>query len=178
MDVTTWYLEMTDPARLRPARYPAVPARLVRAEIPSPELNRFLYTSVGGGHAWTDRLEWSRLRWLEWLERPAVETWVLHVRGTPAGYAELDPQAAGTVEIAYFGLLPAFVGRGLGGHLLSAVLERAWTLDARWEGREPTRRVWLHTCTLDGEYALANYRARGLSVYRTETGAGGPDSTA
>jgi hypothetical protein len=29
--------------------------------------------------------------------------------------------------------------------------------------------VWVHTCSLDGPAALANYQARGLTLYRTET---------
>ena len=32
----------------------------------------------------------------------------------------------------------------------------------------PTARVWVHTCTLDGPAALANYQARGLVVYAEE----------
>jgi hypothetical protein len=28
--------------------------------------------------------------------------------------------------------------------------------------------VWVHTCTLDGPHALANYEARGLRPFRTE----------
>jgi len=30
-------------------------------------------------------------------------------------------------------------------------------------------RVWLTTCTLDGPYALPNYRARGMVPFRTAT---------
>jgi hypothetical protein len=29
--------------------------------------------------------------------------------------------------------------------------------------------VWLTTCTLDGPYALPNYRARGMVPFRTAT---------
>ena len=29
-------------------------------------------------------------------------------------------------------------------------------------------RVWLHTCTLDGEAALPNYLRRGFTAYKTE----------
>ncbi|WP_418605259.1 hypothetical protein [Georgenia sp. SUBG003] len=68
----------------------------------------------------------------------------------------------------YFGLLPAFTGRGLGGHVLADVLGRAWSLPARWPELPPAARVWLHTCSLDSPRALSNYRARGLEVYRTE----------
>lgn len=157
-DVTTWYLEMTDPGQLRPAAVKQ--ADIERAEIPSPAFSRFLYSAVGGDWYWTDRLAWTHDEWLAWLRRPEVETWVARVGGTPAGYVELDRQAAGDVEIASFGLLPGFHGQGLGGHLLSAGTRRAWELGAR---------VWVHTCSLDGPTALANYQARGFRVFATVT---------
>lgn len=159
-EVTIYYLEMNDPAELRPSRGPRRELEVVRAEIPLPELNRFLYTAVGGGWHWVDRLEWTRARWLEYLDRPEVETWVAWVRGTPAGYFELETQSGGDVEIVYLGLLPQFLGQGLGGPLLTHAVERAFVLGAA--------RVWVHTCTLDHPAALANYRARGLRLYKEE----------
>lgn len=169
MDVTTWYLEQTDVTQLRPSATPSLPVEIVRAELVSPEFNRFLYTAVGGDWYWTARLDWSWDRWREWLDRPGVETWVAWLRGTPAGYGLLDAQAHGQVEVADFGLLPPFIGRGIGGYLLTEVLRRAWTLAERWPERIPTRRVWLHTCSLDGPAALPNYESRGLRRFKTET---------
>ncbi|MGI5155716.1 GNAT family N-acetyltransferase [Microbispora sp. CA-102843] len=165
MDVTTWYLEQTSPADLRPGRPPAASAQIVRAEVPSPEFSRFLYTAVGGDWQWTNRLPWTWKQWRDWLDRPGVETWVAWVRGTPAGYAELVAQDGGTVEIVNFGLLPYAIGQGLGGWLLGEATARAWDLAERWPGREATRRVWVHTCSLDGPAALANYKARGFRIY-------------
>ena len=160
VDVTTWYLEMLRPDDLRAAPSPGPEIAVVRAELPSPELNRFLYTAVGGDWYWTDRLHWSYADWLAYLDRPELETWVAYASGTPAGYVELEAQPDGNVAIAYFGLLPRFVGRGIGGYLLSVGVERAWAIGAR--------RVWVHTCSLDGPHALANYRARGFRVCRQE----------
>ncbi|MGW5876614.1 GNAT family N-acetyltransferase [Nocardiopsis terrae] len=166
MSETTWYLETTDPAELRPGREPEGPVRFTRAQVPSPELSRFLYETVGRDYRWFDRSPWTDQEWRDRVERPGVETWVLYDRGTPAGYAELEAQDGGAVEIVYFGLMPGFLGRGLGGHMLTETVRRAWDLAERWPGREATRRVWLHTCSLDGEHALANYEARGLRLYR------------
>ncbi|WP_030144870.1 GNAT family N-acetyltransferase [Spirillospora albida] len=168
-DVTTWYLEQLDPSDLRPARAPGTPAAIVRAEIPSPEFGRYLYTAVGGDWYWTDRLAWTRDQWAGWLSRPGVETWVAHVRGTPAGYAELDPRPGGLVEITCFGLLPAFTGQGLGGHLLTVATARAWDLATRWDDRKPTARVGVSTRSTDGPAALANYQARGFRVHDVTT---------
>jgi GNAT superfamily N-acetyltransferase len=164
--VTTWSLEQTAPAASADARAAFPPGvRVERAEIVSPELSRFLYTAVGGDIAWTDRLGWDHERWLAFLDRPGVETWVAYQRGTPAGYVELEAQDEGAVEITYFGLLPAFRGRGIGGPLLTFGTARAWDLADRWPGRTATRRVWVHTCSLDGPYALANYEKRGFTVF-------------
>ncbi|MFF4158924.1 GNAT family N-acetyltransferase [Streptomyces sp. NPDC001678] len=168
--VTTWSLEQTSPTDLVPARVPDASSgiRIERAAVPCPEFSRFLYTAVGGDITWTDRLSWPYDRWAAFLERPGTETWVAYEHGTPAGYVELDPQPEGAVEIAYFGLIPGFRGRRIGGHLLSVGTARAWDLAERWPEREPTKRVWLHTCSLDGPHALGNYERRGFRVFDTK----------
>lgn len=169
ISVTTWYLEQTSRADLAPVQEPPAEqgVRIARSEIPSPEFSRFLYTAVGGDVAWIDRLTWPYARWAEHLGRPGVETWVAYERDTPAGFIELDPAPDGSVEIVYFGLIPAFRGRRIGGHLLAYGIERAWDLAERWPGRTPTKRVWLHTCSLDGAHAMANYQRRGFRLYDT-----------
>ena len=45
------------------------------------------------------------------------------VKGTLAGYFELQRDADDGIEIAYFGLFDEFTGRGLGGHLLTVAAE-------------------------------------------------------
>ncbi|MFI7091449.1 GNAT family N-acetyltransferase [Streptomyces lydicus] len=169
ISVTTWYLEQTSRADVPPAQEPPAEqgVRIVRSEVPSPEFSRFLYTAVGGDVTWTDRLTWSYAQWAEYLGRPGVETWVAYERGTPAGFIELAAGPDGSVEIAYFGLVPAFRGRRIGGHLLTYGTERAWDLAERWPGHTPTKRVWVHTCSKDGPYAMDNYRRRGFRVYDT-----------
>ena len=167
--VTTWSLEQTAPTDLLPSPAPRGDVRIVRAEVPSPEFSRYLYASVGGDIRWTDRLDWPYARWQEHLEQPGVETWVVYDRGTPAGYVELEPQDDGVVEIVYFGLIPAFRGRRIGGYLLSYGTARAWDLTDRWPGLTPTKRVWLHTCSKDGAYAMDNYLRRGFRLFDTRT---------
>jgi GNAT superfamily N-acetyltransferase len=158
--VTIYHLEMTDPAALRPRESGRSDLEVRRAEVPLPELNRFLYTAVGGDWYWIDRLPWTYAQWLAYLDRPQLQTWVAYVAGTPAGYFELEAQAGGNVEIAYFGLLRPFLGLGLGGQLLTIATRRAWEMSAS--------RVWLHTCTLDHPGALANYLRRGFRIFRQE----------
>lgn len=158
--VVTYHLEMLDPSEARPARLddPAVEVR--RARIPCPELNRFLYTAVGGNWYWHERLTWTYAEWKAYVDRPGFETWVGYSDGTPCGYFTLELQDGGSVEIRNFGLLPRFIGRGLGGHLLTAAIERAWDMGAR--------RVWVHTCNFDHPGALSNYLARGFRIFKEE----------
>ncbi|MFN8640440.1 MAG: GNAT family N-acetyltransferase [Candidatus Binatia bacterium] len=160
--VVTHHLEMTDPAQLRPAQ-PSRDAYAWQAVArPDPELAHFLYRSVGGEWYWLNRLSWSRAQWTAHVARSALSLWVGAVGGAPAGYAEMETQAGGAVEILYFGVRPAWIGRGLGGALLTEAVRSAWGLGAR--------RVWLHTCTLDHPAALAHYQARGFRVFKVEEG--------
>ncbi len=156
------YLEMRARAELRLVRDAPPDVLLLRAGVPSPELGRFLYASVGGEWYWRERLAWTYDRWMTWLSRPEVETWVVYHRGTPAGYFELEAQPEGNVQITYFGLLPGFIGKRLGGYLLSHAIDRAWRFGPA------VQRVWVHTCTLDHPGALPNYLARGFKVFREE----------
>ncbi|NIP15750.1 MAG: GNAT family N-acetyltransferase [Pseudomonadales bacterium] len=157
-EVITHHLELTEPDQFRPAG--AAPAyELRQVERPTPELNRFLYATIGADWSWYERLSWSRARWLAFLDRPEVATWIACVDGSPAGYFELEDQPNGSVEICYFGLLPAFTGQGMGGALLSDAVRAAWNRGAS--------RVWLHTCSLDHPSALGNYLARGFTLFDT-----------
>ena len=160
-EVTTWYLEMLSASQLRAVPPPTDRARVQRVELALPEFNRFLYVAVGGPWYWYERLTWDDERWRAFVDRPEVETWVLYVSGAPAGYVELEAQAEGNIEVAYFGLMSRFIGQRLGGYLLSAGIQRAWDLAAK--------RVWVHTCSLDGPRALPNYLARGFRVYDQKT---------
>ena len=160
-EITIYYLEMSSPDELRRSRSSVEGLEIRQARIPSPELSRFLYTAVGGEWYWIDRLGWTYEQWLSYLKRPEVETWVAYVAGTPAGYFELEKRPEGNVEVMYFGLIPSFIGRGLGGVLLTAAIGRAWAMGAS--------RVTVNTCSLDGPAALPSYQARGFRLVREVT---------
>jgi GNAT superfamily N-acetyltransferase len=158
--VITYYLEMAAPQDLR-ATYSNNPElRIIQAQVPCPPFNRFLYEAVGKEWSWTDKLHWSEQQWSDYVCRPELQTWVAYLSGTPAGYFELEKQSE-SVEIAYLGLLPQFIGQGVGGPLLTHAIEQAWKMQAQ--------RVWVHTCTLDHPSALSNYQARGFRVFKQET---------
>jgi len=158
--VTRTFLEMHSPSDLRPAERPASAPRIDRVEECPPSFFRYLYAEVGRAYHWTDRLSWSEDKVRRHLADPAVSLWVLTWLGAPAGYFELS-QREDAVEIAYFGLLPEFLGRGWGKFLLTEAVRTAWSVGPA--------RVWLHTCTLDHPAALPNYVGRGFKPVRTET---------
>jgi GNAT superfamily N-acetyltransferase len=158
--VVRTYLELTHPSALRPAAPFPSNTRVVRQDPCSPNEYRRLYKAVGGPWHWRDRLSWSDEKLRSHLDSSEIAVWELLVDDESAGYFELRKSGDDEVEIAYFGLVPAFIGRGLGGAMLTKAVEEAW----RFGGR----RVWLHTCTLDSPRALPNYRARGFTPYRTE----------
>jgi GNAT superfamily N-acetyltransferase len=159
--VTVYYLEMNHPSECQRTSKEVPEFNLTQAKIPSPELNRFLYTAVGGEWNWVKRLWWSYEQWQECLERPCHETWVATMSGTPAGYFELEAMDEGRAEIAYFGLLPQFIGQGIGGLLLCSAVKRAWQIAGR--------RVCLNTCTEDHPFALTFYQKFGFKIYDQKT---------
>jgi GNAT superfamily N-acetyltransferase len=158
--VVRTYLEMTSPDQLRAAlREPPAP-RIERLEQCTVDLFQFLYREVGRAYHWTDRLGWSDREIQEYLATPGVSVWLMSWEESPAGYFELRNHDDGSVEIAYFGLLPEYVGRGWGKYLLTRAVQAAWALG-------PSR-IWLHTCTLDHPAALPNYLKRGFRPVRKE----------
>lgn len=159
--VTRTYLELRSPDELRPAAVPLPTPRLERLGGCPPSFYRYLYAEVGRAFQWTDRLTWSDDAIRDHLATPGLALWLLSWQGAPAGYFELKPHTDGSVEIAYFGLLPEFIGRGWGKHLLSEAVRAAWPAG--------TNRVWLHTCTLDHPAALPNYLNRGFRAVGEET---------
>jgi GNAT superfamily N-acetyltransferase len=159
VDAVRTYLEMTEPPHER-RPFPDSSCRLERMRSCPASFYRYLYAEVGRPWHWLERLPWSDELIRAHLSQKGLEIWALYCEGSPAGFAELKRDSDFNVELAYFGLLPEFIGRRLGGAFLGAVLAEAW--------RPGTVRVWLHTCTLDHPGALSNYLARGFRTYDEE----------
>jgi GNAT superfamily N-acetyltransferase len=155
VEVTRIFVEMRDPGQLKRKDMPSgIDARFVRWQ-PCPVLRyRELYKRVGAKWHWRDRNEWSDERLAKDLNNPDVHVWELLVGDELAGYFQLEKQPGPVVEIVYFGLTPEFIGKGVGGAMLTKAVDEAWALGAD--------AVWLHTCTLDSPHALPNYEARGF----------------
>lgn len=160
--VTTWFLAYKGPAVALP-EWPAQ-VMLMEAELPSPELSHFLFTSVGTPWRWFSRLSWDYQQWLDFLTQQQLRTFVLYVKGTPAGYIELwcHPDEDHSVELKFFGLMPNFAGQGLGKLLAQAAV----ALAAQWQ---PGKKIWVHTCSADHPAALSTYQKAGFVIEHTET---------
>jgi GNAT superfamily N-acetyltransferase len=129
----TTYLEMRLPEQLRPKR---ADARFqIREESERDwHFSRDLYFRVGERWRWIDKRPWTDAQWKEYAAAPDLRTFAAYYDDALAGYYELRRDAEGGVEIAYLGLLPEFVGGGLGGALLTSAIEEAWQMSPR--------RVW------------------------------------
>ena len=163
LEVTFTYLEMRAPPRRPTARPPASkqPLMLLKLDTPTLSFYRYLYNAVGEPWLWYERRIMNDEQLGAILSDPAVEVHVLYSGGVPAGYAELNLADIRNIQLAYFGLVPDFIGRGLGRYFLEAIVDTAWS-------RHPDR-LWLHTCTLDHPSALRNYQRRGFTPFDQKT---------
>jgi GNAT superfamily N-acetyltransferase len=160
-EVTVNFLELLKPD-FRPKPSARAGVAFSHVDPPFPELNRFFYATVGAQWFWIDKRAWTPAQWAERLaDGNRLETWILTVDAIPAGYVELERKEGGAVEIEYFGLIPRFIGGGLGAHLLTSAVDRAFAMGAT--------KVMLNTCSLDHPKARANYEARGFKFVRSET---------
>ncbi|MBR9729501.1 GNAT family N-acetyltransferase [Shewanella intestini] len=158
-DVTIYYLEMTSPEALLP-KHDSKGLIISQAQIKQYQFNRFLYAFVGQAWQWTDKLKWTNKQWQQYSEADNLHLYVAYLEGSPAGYFELQ-QEGGNIELMYFGMGEKFIGKGLGGYLLSKAISTAWEIDG-------IKRLSVNTCSLDHPNALNNYLARGFKLYKTE----------
>lgn len=163
IDVSITHLEMLSPPQGAPLVCPALqhPLTLMVAHKPNLRFYRFLYGSVGDPWLWYERHQMEDARLTAILNDPSVVVTVAYVGGVPAGYFELDGRKGDEVELAYFGLVPEFIGLKLGPYLLDHAIRKAWE-------RGP-KRVWVHTCSLDHPKALSLYQRAGFMPFAHES---------
>jgi ribosomal protein S18 acetylase RimI-like enzyme len=160
VEVVRTYLELRSPEQLRAAASPDQSIQFVRRDPITGEHYRRLYRAVGDRWHWHDRNAWSDEQLAAHLSSAGISVYECVAGEQTAGFFELATHDDGSVEIAYFGLVEEFMGRGIGKAMLTQAAHEAWALGAT--------RVWLHTCTLDSPRALPNYVARGFEKTRTE----------
>lgn len=153
-------LEMNSRPPLR-----ALPASNLRLEAwhgPHAEKYRVLYRRIGEPWLWFSRLEMDDDTLLSIIHDPKVRIWaVVDRQGIEVGILELDFRSDGECEIAFFGLIPELAGKGHGKWLMAMALQLGWA-------EAGVKRMWVHTCTLDGPAALAFYQKSGFTAYQRQ----------
>lgn len=157
------FLEMTErPGWPWPVAPVGMEGALLRAEKPPAWYFLTLYDAVGRDYAWTDQHETPESALRAWLHDPDVALYTLMAHGWPHGFFVLDWRSDDCCELAYFGLVPQVIGRGLGSWLLRTAILTGWS-------QEGVRRMSVNTNTLDHPRALANYQKHGFNVIDRQT---------
>ena len=129
---------------------------------PNFQLNKFFYKNIGKNHHWVDRLVWNEKDWIKYTSNENIKTYILKKKENLVGYFELLYHLEKSeTEIAYFGLLEEFQNKKLGSYLLSTAIKKSFL--------NKSKRVWVHTCSLDHKNALNNYLSRGMKIFKKET---------
>ncbi len=126
------------------------------------QINKFFYKNIGKDHHWIDRLTWTDKQWIDYTSNKTVNTYIVKKKDELAGYFELIfHEEQNEVEIAYLGLLEEYQNQKLGSFLLSSAIKKSFL--------KKTKRVWVHTCSLDHKHALNNYISRGMRIFKKES---------
>jgi len=156
--IDRYYLEINSINELKAKRTLSDDFTLSEAEKSKFDLNKFFYKQIGKKHQWVDRLIWQDKNWIEYVSNKNLKTFILQKNNDFVGYFELLFNK-NECEIAYFGILEEFIGKGYGGFLLSEAIRI---------GFKNANRIWVHTCSLDHPNAIENYKSRGMKVFKTE----------
>ena len=155
------YLEIRSINELVVKNKPFNDLYLEKVNLPDFQINKFFYKEIGKKHSWTDRLIWSDNKWINYVESPGVSTYILKQNNDLIGYFEqIFDKDKLDCEIAYFGILEEYIGKQFGGYLLSEAIKTSFKIGSK--------RIWVHTCSLDHKNALKNYLSRGMKVFKSE----------
>ena len=155
------YLEINSINELLVKNKPFNNLYLEKVNPPDFQLNKFFYKEIGKKHSWTDRLVWNDKKWIDYLENSSVNTYILKRNNELIGFFEqIFDKDKLDCEIAYFGILEEYIGKKLGGYLLSEAIKLSFNIGSK--------RIWVHTCSLDHKNALQNYLSRGMKIFKSE----------
>lgn len=160
VDMTVTFLEMTKKPSALPPPPPKGKVALLKTDNPPVHFYRYLYDAIGGPYLWVDRKKIDDTALNDIIHDPQVELYVLYIGGCPAGMAELDFRKKDVGKIAYFGLMPDFIGRRLGYYFLYQTVANAWS--------RPIVTLLVNTCSLDHPRALPLYQRMGFTPYSRE----------
>ena len=156
------YLEINSPEEINISDNPQSSCKIEKKNPPDFQINKFFYKQIGKSYRWIDRLIWSDTQWVNYTNNSNLETYIMSENEELIGFFELlfHPETK-NCEVAYFGILHQYIGKKYGSYLLSEALKLGF--------RNNTKKVWLHTCSLDHKHALKNYLGRGMKVFKSET---------
>ena len=141
-----------------------LPLAVMRLHSPPLAYYRFLQKEVGETWMWWMRRAMPDETVLSHIHHPQIEIYQLLLGGAPAGFAEFDFRKAPEVaDLAYFGLMPWVIGRGLGGWFLD------WAIRTMWGHAAAPQKLSVNTCTHDHPGALALYQKVGFEPIRRST---------
>jgi GNAT superfamily N-acetyltransferase len=156
------YLEIKSISELIEVKKPLENLHLEKVEPTDFQLNKFFYKEIGKKHSWIDRLTWNDKNWIDYLNTSGVFTYILKNKEDLVGYFEQNIYFKKfECEIAYFGILEEYIGRKIGAYLLSEAIKKSF--------KTGSKRIWVHTCSLDHKHALENYLSRGMQVFKFES---------
>lgn len=162
VDYVVNFLEMAErPTYPRPHLPGGPVSALIAAEAPPAWWFLALYDAVGAEYEWTDQHARPRAELEAFLRDPAVGLYTLMRAGWPHGFFVLDASRRGTCDLAYFGLAPEAIGKGLGRFLIETAAHMAWD-------RPGVGRVTVNTNSLDHPRALPLYQKAGFAPIRRE----------
>ncbi len=119
-----------------------------------------IYERVGKNYEWTDQFLKDRQEVQSFIENKHVQFFELYFDGSLAGFFVLDFRVNSTCDLSYFGLIPDYIGKGLGSFMLRYAILTAWNKDIN--------KMLVNTNTLDHERALALYKKNGFQTIRVE----------
>ena len=156
------YLEIKSLRELNEVKKPSENYFIELSDPKDFQLNKFFYKNIGKNCRWIDRLIWTDLDWIRYTSNEKLFTYILRSKDEIAGYFELLlNKDSKEVEIAYFGILEEYFGKRLGGYMLSEAIKISFNIGSK--------KIIVHTCSLDHKNALNNYLSRGMKVYKVET---------
>lgn len=155
--VTVTFLEMHARQHLPPL-LSGTTFKLLPKPVSVNEYRRYYY-GVGEKWYWLDRMVMPDNELSDKINAENTAIFIFYADNETAGFIEFVTEKR-FVEILYFGLLPAFIGKGWGKYFLQWVVGKAWYYKPEW--------IQLNTCTLDHPNALHVYKSLGFIPVRTE----------
>jgi GNAT superfamily N-acetyltransferase len=149
--IKTWFLTFAE-ALPNVSAFESV--EIVQWKNPQPEEYLKVYTAVGSTWGWTGRLLMSREELAKILNSAGNEVWLFKIDRELAGFFEIA-RSGNETEIVYLGLLPDWIGKGLGQKLIQASV---------FVAGQNGEKVWLHTCEHDHPTALQAYMKAGFAI--------------